>query len=62
MPSVRSAAAGLTNVSFQCMDLFHLTAMDDTFDHVFVCFVLEHLRDPVGILTSLKGVLKPAGP
>ena len=56
-----AAAAGLTNVSFQCMDLFDLTAMDETFDHVFVCFVLEHLRDPVGILTSLKGVLKPGG-
>jgi ubiquinone/menaquinone biosynthesis C-methylase UbiE len=34
---------------------------DETFDHVFICFVLEHLSDPVKALKSLKRVLKKGG-
>jgi SAM-dependent methyltransferase len=33
----------------------------ESFDHVFVCFVLEHLSRPVPALAILNGVLKPAG-
>ena len=36
----------LPNVEFRQADLF--TMPPETFDHVFVCFVLEHLPDPVG--------------
>ena len=32
-----------------------------SFDHVFVCFVLEHLREPVEALRRLRAVLKPGG-
>ena len=32
-----------------------------SFDHVFVCFVLEHLSRPAEALSSLKTVLKPGG-
>jgi ubiquinone/menaquinone biosynthesis C-methylase UbiE len=55
------SAAGLTNVSVQCADILNLPYADNEFDHVFLCFVLEHLQDPVVALRSLKRVLKPGG-
>src|ERR1700730_570478 len=36
-------AAGLTNVQFQQADIFALPFAPESFDHVFICFVLEHL-------------------
>jgi len=56
-----AAAAGLTNVEFEQGDLFHLPYGPDFFDHVFVCFVLEHLAQPVEALRTLKKHLKPGG-
>lgn len=53
--------AGLTNVEFQQGDLFTLPYPEASFDHVFVCFVLEHLSQPVEALLALKKLLKPAG-
>lgn len=32
-----------------------------SFDHVFVCFLLEHLPDPLGALVELHRVLRPGG-
>lgn len=52
---------GLNNVKFQVADIMSLPFEDETFDHVFICFVLEHLPDPVGALKSLKRVLKKGG-
>jgi SAM-dependent methyltransferase len=57
----RVAAAGLTNVEFREADLFALPFDAESFDHVFVCFVLEHLSRPVAALRILKGLLKPEG-
>ncbi len=54
-------ASGFTNVRFGQGDIFHLPFEADTFDHVFVCFVLEHLPEPVAALAALKTVLKPRG-
>ncbi len=54
-------AAGLTNVTFRRADLFDLPFPPQSFDHVFVCFVLEHLAAPVEALRRLKTVLKPGG-
>jgi ubiquinone/menaquinone biosynthesis C-methylase UbiE len=54
-------AAGFTNVHFQQADIFHLPHAPETFDHVFVCFVLEHLSQPVEVLHVLKNHLKPGG-
>ncbi|HNS88269.1 MAG TPA: class I SAM-dependent methyltransferase, partial [Parvularculaceae bacterium] len=48
------AAAGLTNVTFRQADIFDLPFEPESFDHVFVCFVLEHLCDPVGALIELS--------
>jgi ubiquinone/menaquinone biosynthesis C-methylase UbiE len=49
------------NVSFLQADLFSLHFEDETFDHVLVCFVLEHLSNPQKALESLKRILKTGG-
>ncbi|MDB5873625.1 MAG: methylase involved in ubiquinone/menaquinone biosynthesis [Ramlibacter sp.] len=54
-------AAGLTNVTLRQADIFALPFAPASFDHVFVCFVLEHLARPVEALRALKRVLKPGG-
>lgn len=53
--------AGFANVTFRRADIFDPPFPPDHFDHVFVCFVLEHLRDPVGALRALMRVLRPGG-
>jgi ubiquinone/menaquinone biosynthesis C-methylase UbiE len=35
---------GFSNIEFQRADLLNLPFEDETFDHIFVCFVLEHLQ------------------
>jgi len=55
------AERGFTNVEFQQGDIFNLTYPAAAFDHVFVCFVLEHLAEPARALAALKRVLKPGG-
>jgi SAM-dependent methyltransferase len=57
----RVAAAGLGNVSFREADVFDLPFPPESFDHVFVCFLLEHLGDPGRALASLTSRLKPGG-
>lgn len=57
----RTDAAGLTNVQFRQADIFALPFEPDSFDHVFACFVLEHLSRPVEALAILKSLLKPGG-
>jgi ubiquinone/menaquinone biosynthesis C-methylase UbiE len=53
--------AGMTNVQFQQADIFALPFGADSFDHLFVCFVLEHLSQPAEALSNLKRVLRPGG-
>ena len=57
----RVREAGYANVEFRRADIFNLPFPPASFDHVFVCFVLEHLPDPVAALRKLKEVLKPGG-
>lgn len=57
----RVEAAGCRNAFFLQADIFNLPFPDDKFDHIFVCFVLEHLRDPAGALLALKSKLKEGG-
>jgi ubiquinone/menaquinone biosynthesis C-methylase UbiE len=52
---------GITNVEFETGDIFDLKYPDEFFDHILVCFVLEHLPDPVTALQSLKRVLRRGG-
>lgn len=42
-------------------DLHRLPFPDASFDHLFVCFVLEHLADPAAALRSLRRLLRPGG-
>jgi len=58
---MRVEAAGFSNVNFEQGDIFNLRFEPATFDHVFVCFVLEHLSRPVEALTALKKLIKPGG-
>jgi ubiquinone/menaquinone biosynthesis C-methylase UbiE len=51
----------LTNVTFQQGDVYELPYADAHFDHIFVCFVLEHLQHPHKALQQLKRVLKKGG-
>jgi SAM-dependent methyltransferase len=52
---------GLANVEFQPADMFALPFGGEHFDHVFVCYILEHLADPSGALLALRRVLKSGG-
>ncbi|MDD5170016.1 MAG: methyltransferase domain-containing protein, partial [Syntrophales bacterium] len=52
---------GFSNVDFQNGNIYHLDFADAHFDHIFVCFVLEHLANPLDALRHLKRVLKPGG-
>ena len=57
----RAAQQRLENVRFVNADLFRLPFPDACFDHVFVCFVLEHVAEPLEALRHVRRVLKPDG-
>ncbi len=57
----RTDAAGVANVTFQRADVFALPFAPRSFDHVFVCFLLEHLPRPVDALGILRQLLRPGG-
>ena len=52
---------GILNVGFLVSDINKLPFEDESFDHVLVCFVLEHLSDIHKALSELKRVLKKGG-
>lgn len=51
----------LTNVSLQKADIFDLPFAMESFDHIIICFVLEHLPGPLDALRNLLRVLKSGG-
>jgi SAM-dependent methyltransferase len=57
----RARAASLRNVTFRQADVFDLPFPPGSFDHVFVCFVLEHLARPREALACLASRLRPGG-
>ena len=57
----RADEAGITNVEFRQADIFALPFNAESFDHIFVCFVLEHLARPVEALAFLNRLLVPGG-
>ena len=56
--SLRQAKTRVGGVDFRQADLFDL---DGEYDHVFVCFVLEHLTEPEKALAHLRTLLRPGG-
>lgn len=54
-------AAGLTNVQLHQGNVFDLPFAMESFDHVFVCFLLEHLSRPIEALAGLQRLLAPGG-
>lgn len=54
-------AAGHSNVDFQQGDIFRLPFKAESFDHIFICFVLEHLSRPLAAIISLGKLLKRGG-
>lgn len=58
---LRVASAGLPNVALLEADLLTVMFGPESFDHLFVCFVLEHLADPAAALSRLLTFIKPGG-
>jgi SAM-dependent methyltransferase len=56
-----AARAPQAMVTWQHADLLELPFREAEFDHLFVCFVLEHLPDPVAAAAGLRRVLRPGG-
>ncbi|MGW1174448.1 methyltransferase domain-containing protein [Kitasatospora sp. NPDC002543] len=56
-----AAQAPAGDVVWHHGDLHRLPFPDGSFDHVFLCFVLEHLPDPAAGLAALRRVLRPGG-
>ncbi len=52
---------GISNVEFKQADICKLPFRDGMFDCVIICFVLEHLQNPLQALTELKRVLRKGG-
>jgi len=57
----RVLAAGHRNAIFCRGDLHRLPFPDASFDHAFVCFVLEHLADPTAALSAVQSKVRPGG-
>ena len=57
----RLGGAGLTNVELRQADIFDLPFAAASFDHLFVCFVLEHLPQPAEALAILHRLVRPGG-
>jgi SAM-dependent methyltransferase len=56
-----AARAPWARVDWVRADLRDLPFAHAEFDHLFVCFVLEHLPDPARALAGLRRVLRPGG-
>jgi ubiquinone/menaquinone biosynthesis C-methylase UbiE len=54
-------AENIHNVRFLEGDIMNLSFSENSFDHIFLCFVLEHLNQPQEALNNLKRFLKPGG-
>jgi len=57
----RVEAAGYRNVEFLRANLFDLPFGEASFDHVFLCFVLEHVERPAAALEALKRMVRRNG-
>jgi ubiquinone/menaquinone biosynthesis C-methylase UbiE len=59
LPSVRAAAQHSLGLPFIAGDMYALPFAAESCDHVFACYVFEHLNRPAVALAELLRVLKP---
>lgn len=59
--SARVSQLGPVGVRFAQADIFALPFRPASFDHVFACFVLEHVSRPEAALEIFRGLLRPGG-
>ncbi len=52
---------GIRNVIFKQADILHLPFGPESFDHIFVCFVLEHLANPMQALANCEHIVRTGG-
>jgi ubiquinone/menaquinone biosynthesis C-methylase UbiE len=52
----------LPNVQLDIANIYDLPYAEESFDGAFVCFLLEHLHDPVLALQNLRKAIKPDSP
>jgi SAM-dependent methyltransferase len=52
---------GVRNVTLFQGDVCRLPFRKESFDHVFICFLLEHLPDPFLVLEKMRGLLREGG-
>jgi len=57
----RVRTLGFPNVAFRRADIYDLPYLPGSYDHAFVCFLLEHLPDPVLALEKIRDVVRPGG-
>ncbi len=57
----RLRGAGHEDAMFLRGDVHCLPFRPGTFDHLFVCFLLEHLNDPLQTLRALGDLVRPGG-
>lgn len=55
------AAIKAGRVKIDQADALKLPYKDNSFDGAFLCWLLEHVQNPVGILAEVKRTLKPGG-
>jgi ubiquinone/menaquinone biosynthesis C-methylase UbiE len=53
--------AGYHRVEFRHEDILEHRLEEDSFDHIFVCFVLEHMEEPLRALVHMMKLLKVGG-
>ena len=56
-----TAREKISNVVFHVADIFNLPFDRESFDHIFICFTLEHIQNPEKALACLKMFLKRGG-
>ena len=61
LASARARLSTRPTVSWCRADLFDPPFATGSFDHLFLCFVLEHLAHPEWALAGLRRVLRPGG-
>jgi SAM-dependent methyltransferase len=57
----RVGEAGLQNVELRRADVLASPFPEASFDHAFVCFLLEHLPEPVDALAAIARFVRPGG-